>query len=363
MSKTVCKEDLCCGCNACVLKCPKHCIKLTDNGRSLNAIIDTNRCINCKLCERTCQISNSNSALIKLSRPISCYEGYSKNTDINAVSSSGGFASQLSLAFTKSGGYVFGVKNDKEHLYFDCTDEPADITSFAGSKYVKVDLKDTYISIKNKLDCNERVLFFGLPCQVAGLRMFLGKEYKNLFCVDLICHGTPSYQVLVKFLQENGIKSEKGISFRNKQSMQISFNGKPLIKNGIKDNYTIGFLKGLFYTENCYHCNYSKLERVSDITIGDSWGTKRESSNGMSLILIQTKKGVELLDTISDDFFIFERDCDDAVNYNHQLSHPSIKTKKTDSFFRNYNGNTINNLVFKCYPIDVLKQKIKKIIK
>ena len=105
------------------------------------------------------------------------------------------------MEFAKNGGYVVGIKSDKERFYFDITNNSEEIIQFAGSKYVKVDTKDIYKKIKARLIAGDKVLFFGVPCQIAGLYMFLQKKYENLFTVDLICHGTPSEKVLLNFIK------------------------------------------------------------------------------------------------------------------------------------------------------------------
>ena len=79
MSKTVCQKNLCCGCNACINICPKQCIKLVDNIKELNAEIDKNKCINCKLCESVCQVVNEQSNLIKFNKTLNCFEGVTKD--------------------------------------------------------------------------------------------------------------------------------------------------------------------------------------------------------------------------------------------------------------------------------------------
>ena len=45
----------------------------------------------------------------------------------------------------------------------------------------------------------KRVLFTGTPCEVAGLKKYLRKEYDNLYTLDLICHGVPSSELLNAF--------------------------------------------------------------------------------------------------------------------------------------------------------------------
>lgn len=39
------------------------------------------------------------------------------------------------------------------------------------------------------LNEGKKILFSGTPCQIGGLYGFLGKDYENLFTIDVICHA------------------------------------------------------------------------------------------------------------------------------------------------------------------------------
>ena len=255
MFATVCEKNMCTGCNACVNICPKQCIQIKDSIKSLNAEINKNLCIDCKMCEKVCQVVNKESKFIELNPTKKCLEGVTKINDINNISSSGGFATTLGVEFAKDGGYVVGIRNDLDEFTFDITNNPDEVKKFSGSKYVKVSPKNIYKSIKDKLKEN-KVLFIGVPCQIAGLKMYLQKEYDNLYTIDLICHGTPSDKVLMKYLKEENIDTFKGISFRKKNMFFLAKDNQSIINKNKIDPYSIGFLQSLFYTENCYHCRY-----------------------------------------------------------------------------------------------------------
>ena len=54
----------CCGCAACVQKCPKHCISFYEDEEGfLYPRIDTNNCIDCGLCEKVCPFLNCDKAV------------------------------------------------------------------------------------------------------------------------------------------------------------------------------------------------------------------------------------------------------------------------------------------------------------
>ena len=362
--KTVCEINKCCGCNACINICPKQCITVKDDIKHFNAVIDDEKCIHCNLCKKVCQVENKLNPLIRLRPTIQCLEGMTKDSLSYNNSSSGGFATCLGIEFAKHGGYVVGVSNTNDDFEFEITNNPNDIYKFSGSKYVKISTRNIYKVIRSKLNNNEKVLFFGTPCQVAGLKLFLLKEYDNLYTIDLICHGTPSMKVLDKYLSEKKIYTHKGLTFRQKHTMQLSLNENPLIEKKVTDPYLIGFKNSLYLTENCYECRYATGSRVSDITIGDSWGSNNEKAlNGhcFSLILAQTNKGKQLIELVKDSFDLFDCDYDNAIKHNHQLIGPSVKQKYTDYYFDNMDKGT-KTIIKKAYPKSYYKQLIKLIL-
>ena len=172
------------------------------------------------------------------------------------------------------------------------------VNKFVGSKYIKSNPKGIYKEISKKLKNGEKVLFIGLPCQVAALKKYIKDD--KLYTVDLICHGTPSPLVLEAFLKDYGLKLNemKDISFRNKMKFGLKYNLKEFHSDIISDNYLYTFLNSTTYTENCYSCKYARLERVGDVTLGDSWGStqsEEEKMKGISLVLCQSDKGKHLL--------------------------------------------------------------------
>lgn len=181
--------------------------------------------------------------------------------------------------------------------------------------------------------------------------------------IRLICHGSPSPKVLDMFLAQYDIDTKKlsDIQFRNKNHFSVREGTSYIVQKGVLDKYSISFLNSISYTENCYHCQYANIMRVSDITLGDSWGSNldiQEQRKGVSLILNQTLKGKELLE--QSELELMDVELNRAIEHNHQLKHPSIKPNTRKIFFDEIkNGKNFNAIVRKLYP----KQSVKQIVK
>ena len=331
--KTVCAKDMCAGCMACINMCKKSAITIVDDYKTYNAVIDEVKCVNCGLCEKICP----NVKCVEQVNPIFWKEGWALNPEIRSNASSGGIASSIIYSFIRNGGYVASCMLNKGEFVFELTNSTQRAEQFVGSKYVKSNPKTIYIDIERKLQEGKKVLFVGLPCQVAALKNF-SRNQDNLYTVDLICHGSPSPELLKMYLKEKSVDIEEleGLNFREKTSFGLRSVGK---NNGfprIVDMYTYAFLKSIDYTENCYSCRYASQSRVSDISLGDSWGSElseEEKKKGISLVLCQTKKGEELLKKSNVE--LFDADITRAIQLNHQLEYPSRIPSSRMFFFEN----------------------------
>ena len=359
--KLVCEKNKCTGCMACVDACPVQAIKIVDSLDAFNAEIQEN-CLKCGKCHKICQ----NNYPITKKEPIKWIQGWANNEELRENSSSGGFATEISNSFIRKGGCVFGCVIEQGEISFKMAETIEEVKQFTGSKYVKSNPKNIYKVIKYKLKQGTKVLFIGLPCQVAGLYSFLDEKLQsNLYTIDLICHGSPSPKILKMYLKQHysDLNSNSHIKFREKEKFCISGVSK-VEKPGIIDRYTISFLRGLTYTENCYSCQYAEKNRISDLTIGDSWGSELnfvEKSKGISLGICTSEKGNWLLDNA--DLHLEPVNIEKAINSNHQLMHPSIKPKGRDDFINSLQANKNFDFEFaKIRPKIAFRQNIKKLL-
>jgi len=358
---TVCKEDMCTGCKACISICPKGAINVIDSLSSYNAVIDSEKCINCNACHRVCQVNSD----VTLTSPRVWYQGWCLDDNIRGRSASGGLASELARSFIKNGGVVYScIYQDRDFVFRKISEEDL-LEKIPGSKYVKSNPLGVYEFILSDLKSGEKVLFIGLPCQVYAVKKYIPDRFREyLYTIDLICHGSPSPRLLWKYLGEHSIHDIKNIRFRNKQRFRLFTDYESIVPLGIADRYMISFLQAYNYTENCYSCRFAGVKRPSDLTIGDSWGSQLpvdEQKKGISLVLCQTDNGQFLLNNAN--LHLEDVDIDNAKKHNAQLNASEKKPPKRTLFFNEIKKGTLyDKAVFKCFPWLCLKQDLKKII-
>lgn len=359
--KLVCTKDKCNGCYLCLSVCKNGAVDVRDELESFNSYINPEKCINCGMCVKSCP---ANNAPVKTS-PKYFYQGWSKNPEVRRKSSSGGIATEIAQFFVEDGGVCCSCGFNNGQFIFRFAENPGDVKRFSGSKYVKSNPAHIYEKIKKYIQVGRKVLFIGLPCQSAAVQSYIGKS-ELLFTCDLICHGTPSVMMVEKYLEETGkaLGELTSISFRQKDHMYVSGNGVSIEPEKVLDKYTMAFLRGLDYTSNCYSCQYASFERVSDITLGDSWGTELsngEQAKGISLILCQNEKGEKLIRSAN--VHLCDVNIEKAIAFNRQLKTPSIMPKERRIFFDTMkkNGKFCRSVRI-AYPKDCFRQTIKKIL-
>lgn len=305
----------CSGCSACFAICPKNAIEMKyDSEGFLSPVIDRSKCIECHKCENVCPMEKTQyfNSTIEY-----CYAAVNKDEKARFTSSSGAVFPLLANYILENDGYVCGAAVDNElvtrHIIVSNQNKKY-LKKIYGSKYVQSDMNTVFVQVKKLLDENKTVLFSGTPCQVAGLKSFLGKEYEKLLTVDIICHGTPSPGVLKLYLSEVGAVLPKisGLSFRDKalgwRSVKLTFtddNDTIFFSERIGENpYLKAFQQNAVSRLSCHSCPFTKIFRVSDITLGDFWKITELSPNykdnrGTSLIFCNSPKGESVYTIIS----------------------------------------------------------------
>ena len=308
-------EEKCTGCECCAVTCPLNCISIKADAEGFYIpSVDEKKCINCGKCAKICPVM-SKEAVIK--HDVSAVAAYSNDKMVVLNSSSGGVFFHLASYVIDKNGVVFGAAFDEKavvrHIMIEAKEN---INKLQGSKYIQSDIGKTYISVKEELNKDRIVLFVGTPCQIAGLKKYLGKEYTNLYLCDFVCHGVPSPEIWKMYLEENFDKDIVSINMRckekgwNNYSTRIKYNdGSTCIMDRKSSAYNKAFESNLIIRKSCFNCYFKGVERISDITLGDLWGVGRlypdlENKEGTSILLIQTQKGKQIINAISDEITI-----------------------------------------------------------
>ena len=293
--------------------------------------------------------------------------------EIREKSSSGGAFSALASQFE----VVYGVAMTKDCYGAEMIRVEGDISPLRSSKYLQAKLGDSFRRTREDLIHGKRVLFSGTGCQINGLKNFLGREYDNLFCVDVVCHGVPSpklWREYVKFQESKHGKLEQ-INFRAKEEGWKKFGMKEnhlYIPKG-KDPFMNMFLDDFCLRPSCYQCRAKKY-RLSDISIADFWGIERvapEMNDGMgtSLIIVRSEKGQDLFDSVKKKMKWKEVDYNDVIKENPAEYRSAHRTPQRDSFFSDLQSRSFNYMIRKYAPdtkkirIRNLWRKVKRIVK
>lgn len=310
----------CTGCGACVNVCPADAMRMVPDALGfLEPIVLEDKCIHCGLCLSICPVlsqrKSENSATPK------CFAAMMPEQE-RKRSSSGAIYPALARKFVQNGNSAYGVVWSEDFL--PCVEEATDLEAVERqrkSKYVQADTGMTFLEIKNKLKKGQTILFSGCPCQVAGLKACLGREEKNLYTIDIFCHGTPSIKMLKEELQQKvGDEQLKSIDFRTKNRgwgesskwlVLETADGKVQEFSMSNSAYEKGFHKGLTLRESCYDCPFCDFPRQGDLSLGDFWGIKDRCAEldddaGTSVILVNSEKGKQLLEEIRSEISVLK---------------------------------------------------------
>lgn len=299
-------KDYCTGCGACYNACPSKAITMvTDYEGFYIPYLLEDKCVNCKLCVKICPVINK--PMDNLTNP-KCY-AVMTDDDTRRKSSSGGMFTALSKYVLDKSGYVVGVTLNEsfvaEHIIIN---REEDLDKLRGSKYVQAKTGTVYNDVKKLLIEDNYVLFTGTPCQVAGLKNYLGKEYDKLITADLLCHGTPSPKVFEKYLEDYyGIENIEKFEFRTKEYGYNCVNSVAYLKDGEKvvgniafDAYEKAMHGGISLKSSCVNCIFATFPRQGDFTIGDFWGISSHNPDyndglGTSCVIANNTKADNLL--------------------------------------------------------------------
>lgn len=369
------QENLtCCGCTACYAICPKGAITMQEDSEGFKyPAIDKSKCIDCGLCCKVCPLDKKLENVIAPAASFACT---AKDENFAKQSSSGGVFAILANMYIKEQAVIYDAAFDDNlnvcHIRADKKDE---LKSLYTSKYVQSDMGNAFRQVKGDLDNGKKVLFAGTPCQVAGLKSYLQKDYLNLLSVDFICHGVPSPLVWQRYIiaMEKKLNNKiTEISFRDKKDGWKNYyfklstaNGDVFYEKHGENIYMKGFLKDLYLRPSCYDCKFKTLHRASDITLADFWGIEKiipeiNVEKGVSLCWASSEKGDTILDKALKQTIYEQVDLNEAIKHNPSAITSVKRHKNRNKFFEDISKSDIDiiSLIEKYYDNRSLRKRL-----
>lgn len=319
-------NESCCGCTACYSICPVNAISMCEDEEGfLYPVISAEKCLSCKKCVSVCAFKKKTTFEKEI---ISLYAVKHYSEEVRRKSRSGGVFTALSDEILNCNGLVYGcVMKDQYTAVHIRAENNSDRNKMRGSKYIQSNLGDCFMTVKEDLIEGRTVLFSGTSCQIDGLKSFLGKEYENLICVDIVCHAVPSKKIWTSFVEWQEKKYGKCISidFRNKNDFGWGAHIETLIfsQKGKRTAIDSEIFRNLFYGDlisrpSCYNCSYKTIYHPGDITIGDYWGIDKAApgfsdNRGVSLVIVNTDKGRTLFEAVKKNCIVKETKIEDSM--------------------------------------------------
>ena len=377
------KQD-CSGCSACYAVCAKDAITMKEDALGFKyPLVDTQKCVGCSLCEKVCAFNGHYSTPENLDTPLAFG---ARQKDIKEVdnSRSGGIFAALSDVVLSEGGVVYGAGYDFSfRVVHKRATTSVERDELRGSKYVQSDMGDVFRQVIDDLKEGRKVLFSGTPCQTAGLTSLLRLKKinrDNLLVCDIVCHGVPSpfiWKDYLKYIEEKEGKKIIDVNFRDKKKFGWKAHKESYQMedaNAITaDTFTYIFYRHIMFRRSCEVCHYTNLRRTGDITLADFWGwqksnpTANNDDRGLSLLLINTKKGISYFDRIHDRITSFPVSIENALQPN--LQHPSIVHPKRMQFENDYERYGFKRTMVKYalmgwrYDVNIFVRRVIRFVK
>lgn len=311
----------CCGCRTCQIVCKFNAISIVEDRYGFERVsIDKTLCKDCGACEKVCPALH----IPTVSDRYVCGLTYSLNETERCDGSSGGVFGVFAKKVLSQNGCVYGAAFDTQlELKTTCAETESELEPLYKSKYLLCDINVSFAEMQKKLLSGQLVLYCASPCQVAALKLYLGKDYDNLILVDFACHGVGSQSLFnrsIEYMEKKLSGKVTGFAFRHKGKGSASHHyykmtyikkGKTISKEDLYFSfpYYNAYCKQLVCRESCYACQYATPERVSDITIGDFHNIEHYESSvdsyaGVSMFVCNTKRGQMFFDSVKDRLFV-----------------------------------------------------------
>ena len=369
-SITVISKEDCCGCTACYASCPTQAIDMQPDAAEgfYYPHVDESKCIDCGKCLSVCK------DVRPYQEPQKIYACWSKDDSLRARSSSGGIFSLLAEQVLKQNGAVcaVGYSDDCKECFHKIIWKSEDLDDLRRAKFVQSKKYDVFHSIKNILQEGTILLFCGAPCEVGGLRQFLGREYDNLITCDFICGCVSSpmvYSAYIDFLNKKFNANIVSVNFKDKRkgwrgkAIAVEFdNGEEYYNSILDDDYFVSFHSRYNIRPSCFNCKYRDLKRGADITLGDFWAIEKyneafDDNKGTSFVLVNTTKGEKALQQLDLNIHLMDIDYEEyCMKYNWCMHRNPYAMPDEDrkTFYKDVVSMPFDEMALK--DLDVIKQ-------
>lgn len=306
----------------------------------------------CGMCDKACPILTNKTETIP---EIEQYAvaAVSRDRDIRQASSSGGAFSEICRAYGDTETVVFGARFDGLRVVHSYVVGVENILPFCKSKYVQSEIEQSFSAAKKFLRKGSKVIFSGTPCQLAGLKSYLGKDYPQLLCIDIICHGVGSPGVFACALQHIERKAGKKLatfSFRNRierlgnwQDFVCCYEFKDgQVVHEPNDPYQRLFLSQLCLRSSCgENCKFRKRNRLGDLTIADFKGKfnifpRMMDHRNYSTIVVNSQKGNSVYRNLQSSMKTLRCSLDDIERFNPLFFKTTKENAHRKKFFEAY---------------------------
>lgn len=375
----IAKKADCCGCAACEAACPVGCIRMEFDEEGFKyPSVDTSLCIDCGKCSMACPLVSDHDCLGALPVAVA-YAATNRDEGIRARSTSGGAFNAIASIVIGDGGIVVGARyGDGLKVVHDIAATMEEVSQFYGSKYVQSDLSENevYRHVRKACETGVPVLFSGTPCQVQGLRTYLGPDYPGLLTCDFVCRAVPAPLMWESYLNDMKLKyGSKPVAavFRNKTygyhsgTMKLSFeNGKVYYGSGRIDPMHKAFFADLISRPSCYECRFRRPERSSDFTIFDCWSYSKltgckDDDLGHTHLWAHTDKAMAMLSRLYDYLDLVEVNFDAVLDGDGVMATHSISRNPDREVFLAYSReHGITAAVQKFIPVTFLDRVLEK---
>lgn len=372
------KED-CCGCGACEAACPLGCITMEFDEEGFKyPRVDADRCVDCGRCAKACPLADGHD--IEGASPVrAAYAATNRDDAVRAKSTSGGAFDAIARVVIEDGGIVAGARyGEGLRVVHDVASTVEGASAFYGSKYVQSDLVENGVfrCVREACEAGTPVLFSGTPCQVQGLRTFLGRDYPGLVTCDFVCRAVPSPREWESYLRDMGSRyHSKPVAavFRNKTygyhsgTMKLTFeDGREYYGSGRVDPMHKAFFADLISRPSCYECRFRRPERSSDFTIFDCWSYDKltgceDDDLGHTHLWARTEKAMAMLSRLRDCLYLIEVDFNQALAGDGVMAARDISRNPDREKFLAYSGeHGIDSAVQRFIPVTAKDRMLEK---